>query len=776
MTSRHLRENRMNKYLSDKKFRIVLIVEAILIIFAVATLFYRPKGIDLSATSFSAGAGIYDEANDCMHIEPEIGWGPTIMQTVTFPLKRGVYEFHFYSKAEADRLNGVKIEADEADYEAIQTNTVYLSTGVYDLTYKVYVRENCNNLRVIANWAGQGSLDIYGASLVGTNIYSRQFLAIILALSIFTDVMFVLAINGFWTRKRIDIFALLSVCFVISSVPLMKNYIFYGADIIYHLIRIDEMWNALSSFQFPVRIFPDWLFGYGYADAVMYGNVLLVVPAVLRGIGFSVTTTYTLFEALVNLATVFTAYFCFKEMFKSSKAGILCAYIYALMPYRFYCLYVGNSTGTYLAAIFWPLLVLGMYRIFAMDVQDKRYQFNFIMPTIAISGLIGNHLLSTELAAYFIVFTCIILIKRTFTGKRFLELFKTLVASMIVNMWYIIPFLDMYRSEDFAIKHFFARTIQHRGLVTAQLFTLFVNQGEHTFFGDDGMLNCTNMTTGLPLMLGLLFFIWVCFAKAEKRNDRILKTGVVFSVIAVLSMWMSTVYFPWDYIQHMNGLFYQLVSSIQFSTRFLIIAGIALTVVGGCAYYLVKDDKKIAQAYLYIMAGAAVIAALYNATEILDKMGPVKLYDIRETGVSYVAGGEYVPYVLSEDVNAMLTYRDPSVSDNVEMSAYSKDGIHVTFDAVNNSDSEGYVMLPLLNYKGYKAVNKNTKEKLNITTGSLYDVVVTIPAGYNGTVETKYVGMWYWRVADVVSLIAIVLIGMLIISQIKDKKSAPESE
>lgn len=65
------------------------------------------------------------------------------------------------------------------------------------------------------------------------------------------------------------------------------------------------------------------------------------------------------------------------------------------------------------------LIVVGLWNIYTMDVDDKRYSHQWIVPMIGYTGVIESHIISTELVAMATVLTCLVLFKRTFKLKRF---------------------------------------------------------------------------------------------------------------------------------------------------------------------------------------------------------------------------------------------------------------------------------------------------------------------------------------------------------------------
>ena len=78
------------------------------------------------------------------------------------------------------------------------------------------------------------------------------------------------------------------------------------------------------------------------------------------------------------------------------------------------------------------------------------------------------------------------------------------------------------------------------------------------------------------------------------------------------------------------------------------------------------------------------------------------------------------------------------------------------------AEKESYIEFPMLYYKGYRAKALETGEMLTAVKGENSDVRVLLPEGFQGTVCAWYDGMWYWRLAEALSVI--VSIGLLMYS------------
>ena len=78
----------------------------------------------------------------------------------------------------------------------------------------------------------------------------------------------------------------------------------------------------------------------------------------------------------------------------------------------------------------------------------------------------------------------------------------------------------------------------------------------------------------------------------------------------------------------------------------------------------------------------------------------------------------------------------------------------------------------MLNYTGYRAITDDNK-KLEIVNGENNRLGVMIEAGYKGNVKISYQGLWYFKVADFITLTTIIL---LILFSVTNRKSLMKKE
>lgn len=123
-----------------------------------------------------------------------------------------------------------------------------------------------------------------------------------------------------YIKENKNIIAISIFILFIAYMPFMNNFLLWGHDIGFHLGRIEGLAISLSNGDFMGRINP--VNGYGYASGIMYPQLFIYIPAVLRLFGFSLMDTYKLFVFLINAATFVIAYISFKNMFRVDEKYI----------------------------------------------------------------------------------------------------------------------------------------------------------------------------------------------------------------------------------------------------------------------------------------------------------------------------------------------------------------------------------------------------------------------------------------------------------------------
>jgi len=726
----------------DKKFIILLVLEAVLLLGCLVAFALR------GSQEYSFEASVFSQRED----------GTLFSDLLTLP--RGIYEVELVYDCQGSMDAFCNVTGVE---RVVLSSGEHLFSGVGHTGFDLWIRASHAEVTVEISGVDNVTVEQLIFHRTGRDL-ARTFLLILLA-AILVDVLYLVhQYDVEWgivpEKKRIAGCLLLIIG--ASSIPLFVNYLYPGSDVTYHLLRIDNLKESLLQGQFPVRIDSYWLWGHGYASSVCYGETLLYIPAFLRIVGFTLQESYFAFLLLLNMGTCLVSYFSFKGMLKDRMTGVLCSMLYTLSIYRLYKMYCWNALGEVQAILFLPLILYGVYELLREDTKGPEYQNKWIPLAIGVSGILQCHILTCEMTVFFLGITCVILWKRLFRRDTLLVVAKAVCATLALSAWFLIPFLDYILNVDMVIGHVSARTIQENGLYFANLFHTFFRRGASRNFGENGMRDMEALGVGLPMMIAAISMLLLWFfggrtvlgqegdgeADAKKRM-----TGGKFTVcLGILAMLMSLSVFPWTRLQFLNRYTATLISSIQYPNRFLMMATLFLTLTAGfVTVCLAKWRKTWSYCYALGLAGIGMIAAFFYISSLVLDANPLVMYDVKGMGSGYLSGAEYLRYGLNTDE---LDYHAPAGSEGVWVSHWEKDGLKVVMDLDNSHPKDGYVDVPLQNYKGYVAKNLETGERLEIEDGAHFDVRVRVPAGFTGKIQVAFISSWYWRASEALSLIS----------------------
>lgn len=722
----------------NRKFQVVLCIEIFLIIIGVIGLFGKND--------------VYNFGEEYAHI----GADGVSVEYSGIALPKGVYDVSLFYDTDTNMLNECMVTDNSAGYSSLFGGVEHLYATLHNTDFKIWLLADEDNLSVTAKYCGSGSMTVHGLEISETNALNRMYLFGLIVAELFLDVCIVFRCYdkayGISGRKKNVIFGLGTVT-LFASLPLMTDAMMYSGDLVYHLMRIEGITDGILQGQFPVRIAPEWLQGYGYASSIFYGETVLYIAALFRLIGFSVTTSYKMFLFVVTLANVLIAFHCFKRMFKDEYIGLICSAIYTLSVYRVSKTYGCGSLGETLGILFLPLIVYGFYRVFTEDSNGKGYGKTWVPLTVGFVGIVQSHFLTGELVGFFTIILCIILWKKVFVKNTFIVLAKTVIYTVLLSAWFLVPFLDYMLFDDFVIKNVSERTIQNRGLYLPQLLYTYFENGTNAFFSSDGLANAQPM--GVGIVMTVMLFVWLgilFFRKASCLERQEQAIGKITASFAMIAMTMSLTVFPWDRIQSLSSITKSLVSSIQFPNRLLTIAVVMLTALTGIVAKWVMAQYNTCGFRVFAVGIVAMvlISSIYLTNDMLYKAGTFQVNNPESMATGYIAGGEYVP--MGTDVS-LLVHRGPLAEENIIVEAYEKQGLQVELSCHNASGATGTLELPLLYYRGYRAYDVQTGEAFTVCKGSNNVVGVEVPGGYQGMLRVEFCRPWYWRVAEILSVL-----------------------
>lgn len=656
----------------------------------------------------------------------------------------------------------------EASYGPDDAETILLTKEFQKKTFELLLPDQVNEFSFqLPELENADDLVIHSITMERTNQSERVRFFVVLCIFCAVDVLFYLGRKGrfgAWSVEKRGSVLCIGLIVLFVCVPLMTNYLLSGQDLTFHLMRIEGLAEGLKQGQFPVKMQPVWLNDYGYPVSIMYGDLFLYVPAVLRIIGFSLQASYKIYLVMIQIITAINTYLCCKEIAEDRKLGVVGCFLYVFATNRMTNIYYRAAVGEYTALAFLPLVFLGLFYLLGEKERTKAEQKKvFFLLVMGYTFMLESHMLSFNIAIVFSIIYCL------FHFKKFLQNFwflvKTALITIGLNLGFLVPMADYMISHDMKVKYASQiENMQEHGLFLSQLFQMFrfpVSLSGNVMNGVGGDMA---IGIGLAYMLMLALFVWelcCCFWRKKKglANEGMIQTEPVrIFVIFLLCLVMSCYFFPWHAISKIPVLG-SILTPYQFAWRFIGIAtflGVILTM------YALKaleklTDRTIKVAAIVVLGTLTLIGSQYLMdNKVSDSTARTK---VTSSASIYTAGavanGEYL-FVENSAMAIIDQQPVPADETAVSITSYEKKNSRISMECENLTDEVQQVKVSFLDYKGFVANDKTTGEKLDTTCDEQHILTVLLPAGYQGTVQVCFRQPWYWRVAEIVSLAVLI--------------------
>ncbi len=641
---------------------------------------------------------------------------------------------------------------------AAEYDPVTLSSSRTRTVFSLWMPYECENAQLKFS-ANGGVMFVTGAEITPTHSWAYVRFLTLAVFFLLADWILLMALRRLpfpirSVRMRYSALVIAGIV-LLACLPLGFDYLVYGHDMSIHLTRIEGLKAGLLSGQFPVRMDPEIANGKGYPFSLMYSDLLLYPAAILRIIGFSLQQVYQLYVLAVTLATALVTRYCLKKIFASEGIALTGTTLYVLSAYRLTNVFIRAAVGEYSAMIFLPVVVYGFWRIYTQPKQGSRLAW--LPLAVGFSGLLQTHLLTTEMAVIFAVIFCLVTAKRTFRKPVLPALLRAAGAALVWNLWFLVPMLQYMVSEACRISgKYDASTLRDSAAFLGQIFLMFGQGGGYSESLTMGLSAEMPLTVGTVLGFGVLLFV-LCLAdpalrRAEPGATRLGGWTLGFGALAI---WMASTLFPWYTIYLNVEWLSKLLGKLQFAWRFLGLATILLAVCACCALAVLRRGKTswlrpaaVLLVLLTVIPAGFLTYEVSRNSEVVNYQSLAAIDNLAEQ----VGGGEYMPYGMADGSLNAWEVTEPTFDDTLTVSDYTFGTLEASFACTNISDQEATAVLPLFSYPGYRLTAGD-----GATLGEQDGLIaVTLPAGYSGTVQVKFVGFWFWRLADLISLAGIV--------------------
>ena len=564
-------------------------------------------------------------------------------------------------------------------------------------------------------------------------------------------------------NSNIKIIIALLLLAIFVSYPLFTDYMIWQHDLDFHLKRVENIKDGLLEGQFPVRIHPTLNNKYGYATPTMYPELFLYIPAILRIIGLSLVSSYKILLVLINIIAVFSMFYCVKKISKNNVSGIIAACIFAAANYRLTCLYPRGALGESIAFSFLPLAFLGLYEVF---VGNRK---NWYLLVIGATGILQSHIISTFLFAILSIVFAIVCAKNIIKEKRFKEIIISLVAVVLLNAWFLIPFAQSYFNKDYVMNikaNNNAYVFYDHALFPAQFFNIFEKADSYKLSIplNEGTEDEMGFSLGILVTAGLIISIIYCFKNRKKKDDktRIIKFATFFGLIILIC---STTLFPWKPLIEGVNIIAHITASIQFPWRLLGICTMLISIASSLIlgeYIVMKYDsnKNFFENFkVLIIIVIVTFLVIPYYLEVFSKK-PVYFTDSSILPQTMKGNPEY--FLVDTNYEKIEKSKRVCVSSSgIKVNEFYKMGSD-TYVEYKSDVSDGYIDVPLLYYPIYHAKDENNKE-VELTTGDNNVIRIKVNDEKTGKIVISPKDRGVVIVADIISLLSFIAFVTLIV-------------
>lgn len=747
--------------MNNKKIKAILIITQLVIITAYILIVSNKSPVNyfFGPEDFIYDAGV--QQDDGIYVSESVNSQSIGVLTPPSILPQGTYDVIFYYDTNSNNNSYSFLKLGYPYYGFEYDENIYLNSNVDVQKAYLSVLAKTEGFQTRILYQNDGELLIKGVEIVKNHDAEFVMLFKVVVCFLAFDILFFA--YSYYKRKGIQNMIIpVMLVGIIAGIPLYSNYIINaeGHDLIFHLLRIEGVKDALLSGQFPVRIHPTQFDGYGYATGVYYPEMFLYIPAVLRIIGFSILDAYQIFIFIQNIVTAIVSYFCFKIILRNENLGLLGCTLYTLSLYRMINVYYRSAVGESLAMIFIPLVFMGIYLI--LTLQDK-YRWSGILALAGgLTGIIQSHILSCEMIGLMCIILSVIYIKKILNNKRWLNILISGVITLGLNLWFLLPFIQYMRLNVF-IKHWDIRDIVVNALNPVQIFFPFPQANGINELLPNGIYNEMPFGIGFPLVLGIIIIIPGFFTWLKKERETKNTFGIICFFMGGVCLWMTTYLFPWTIVDEIGSIVAKVMNMVQFPWRYLGLATFFFT----CAIlfyfksYNVEERKK---SLCNIIILLSILSTCFFAQELYKNDSAYRVYSSEGLNTASFLSTEYLYY--GTDINNIVP-AEILIDGQDIIEHYSKEGSNIVVSVANKTEATIECLLPAFYYPCYIAYDTYTGEQLIVERAETANNVIKliVPANYEGNIQIEVKEPVLWMAGNFISFVFAIVIAVFFISK-----------
>lgn len=545
--------------------------------------------------------------------------------------------------------------------------------------------------------------------------------------------------------KRHWVFVFLTLI-VVPSVYFLFLPAFYEPHDLHHIADIYQMYRAMFGGQFPPRLGPDFIFGYGYPLFNYYYLLPFYLGAIFYAVLGSLTFSFKLVFILSAFLSVFGMYFFLREFFGKWSAAVG-AGLFLYTPYRAAQMYVRGAMGEFLALSLLPIAAWQLVSLIKYPNNKRRLAVSSLILALFI---LSHNFLWVLTLPWIISLSFLISDKRNLKSGMIYILFSGILSLGISAYWWLPALIEQGMVS--AVTPF--PLIDHFPFIRQLVFSAW-GYGSSVWGPGDGM----SFQVGIVNWLAVFGLLILVVLKKIPKNKSVLKIAIwtVIGFAASLLMMNSRSYPLWKIMPFHDF--------IQFPWRLLLLTTFFSSIMAAVIVESLKKGGKILGGA--IILGALILTFSYFRPSRLfyktDDQYLARFFANRSTaGKKETVAPEYLQY--SEDYLLLpkwtkikpsglpgkkIESADVNITQIVELTA-------TKWRVAVNSSSGGVVAFNSIYFPGWLALIDG--KKADIEVGKPYgQIEVAVEPG-------KHEVLFYWaetplrKFADFISIVSLLTV------------------
>jgi len=387
---------------------------------------------------------------------------------------------------------------------------------------------------------------------------------------------------------------ILPIFALILMLPFLNpEYLIRGHDTELHLNRVVGFVEAINSGQFPAKVYPNAVNGFGYGWGIFYPPLSVIVPGAFVMLGLDLDIAFKLFLWLtISLSGVFM-YWLVMDISDSREQSLVASLLYITSPYFLIDVIIRSAVGEILVFVFLPVLFRGFFSLLYAD-RSKSYWI-----ALGFAGLAYSHVIGLALSVMVSGVFLLLNLHRLWDWDAIRRMVVWSLVALVLSSSFLVPLMEHMLFHDYNIENMTDNEFPYQ--MAAYPSQIFSSEFVFNMSSPLGDFKEMPFTLGL-ISLGILVSGLLVFRSliGHKLAWFYLSAFFLFGI----SVYLSTILFPW---RQASALVF-----IQFPWRFLIFSAFFISLINGWIYAEINKNQiqPVAIALLSLISLVAIAPLL----------------------------------------------------------------------------------------------------------------------------------------------------------------------